>query len=212
MMILALDFSSDRRSVAISRHGVVLAEAKEIGGRATNAMGMIENVLQQGGVANEAIEGIVIGLGPGSYTGIRTAMAVAEGWHLVRPVKFLGISSVQCLAAEAQALGIHGAVHLVVDAQRGDVYHSLWSIWETGLSEKSPLRIFSSSQIPAMMGNGEILGGPEATRWDGAAKTIFPSATRLCELAAGEHFTNMLPEPIYLREASFVKAPPSRTY
>jgi hypothetical protein len=58
------------------------------------------------------------------------------------------------------------------------------------------------------------LAGPEATRWDGAAKKIFPSGTRLCELAAEaeESFRISVPEPIYLREVSFVKAPPSRTY
>jgi tRNA threonylcarbamoyladenosine biosynthesis protein TsaB len=214
MMILALEFSSEQRSVACSRHGTVLAEAKETGGRATNAMGMIEKTLKQAEVSMEEIEGIVTGVGPGSYTGIRTAVAVAQGWHLVRPVKFLGISSMHCLAAQAQAAGLFGAVHIVVDAQRGDVYHSLWSVSETKLGESSPLAIFPVSQIPLWIGNGETLAGPEALRWHVAAKTTFPSASVLCQLAAKNDgpFTTVVPEPVYWREVSFVRAPPSRAY
>jgi tRNA threonylcarbamoyladenosine biosynthesis protein TsaB len=213
-MILALEFSSDQRSVACSRDDAVLAEAIETGGRATNAMGMIEKVLKQAGISPEEIGGIVIGLGPGSYTGIRTAMAVAEGWHLVRPVKFLGVSSVECLAAEAQAAGMAGRVHIVVDAQRGDVYHSIWTVSDASLNESSPLKIFPAREIRAAVGPGEMVAGPEAIRWHEAAKTIFPSAATLCRLAAETSglFGTALPEPIYLREVNFVKAPPSRSY
>jgi len=214
MMILALEFSSDQRSVACSCDGSVLAEANETGGRATNAMGMIDRALRQAGVSNEDIEGIVIGAGPGSYTGIRTAIAVAEGWHLVRPVKFLGISSVQGLAAQAQAAGMAGRVHIVVDAQRGDVYHSIFAVSDASINELSPLIILPGREIRSAVGPGEMVAGPEAIRWHQAAKTLFPSATTLCRLAeeTSSLFAAALPEPIYLREVSFVKAPPSRSY
>ena len=47
----------------------------------------------------EAIEAIAVGLGPGSYTGIRAAIALAQGWQLAREVKTLGVSSVAAMAA-----------------------------------------------------------------------------------------------------------------
>ena len=59
---------------------------------------------------------IAVGLGPGSYTGIRAAIAVAQGWQLARGIKLLGINSVECLAAQAQAGKIFGRVNVVIDA------------------------------------------------------------------------------------------------
>jgi len=96
MTILALEFSSERRSVALARDGIVLSEAVEqTGGRATNALGLIESALATAGLSRDEIEVIAVGLGPGSYTGIRAAIAVAQGWQLARGVKLLGISSAE---------------------------------------------------------------------------------------------------------------------
>src|ERR1035437_6117737 len=100
MTILALEFSSEQRSVALARDGVVLAEACELGGGDTKAVAVIEKVLAAAKIAREEIEMIVVGLGPGSYTGIRAAIAVAQGWQLARGVKLLGISSAECLRSE----------------------------------------------------------------------------------------------------------------
>ena len=64
---------------------------------------MIESALRQAGLEREEIECIAVGLGPGSYTGIRAAIALAQGWQLARGVKLLGVSSAECLATQAQA-------------------------------------------------------------------------------------------------------------
>ena len=71
---------------------------------------------------------IAVGLGPGSYTGIRAAIAMAQGWQLARGVKLLGVSSAEALAAQAQAENIFGRVNLVIDAQRGEFYLATWEI------------------------------------------------------------------------------------
>ena len=83
MTILALEFSSSQRSVALRRGGDKhsLTEAVETGGRATNALAMIQQVLSQAGIEREQIDLLAVGLGPGSYTGIRAAIAVAQGWQ-----------------------------------------------------------------------------------------------------------------------------------
>ena len=83
MTILALEFSSPHRSVAVLRADSVV-EAVETGGRGTNAFHLIERVLTESGVARGQIEVVVVGLGPGSYTGIRVAVAIAQGWQLAR--------------------------------------------------------------------------------------------------------------------------------
>ena len=132
MTLLALEFSSERRSAALARDGVILAEAAETGGRATNAFALIDRALAESKIPRDEIEAMAVGLGPGSYTGIRAAIAVAQGWQLARGIKLLGIPSVEALAAQAQAEKIFGRVNVVVDAQRGEFYLATWEISDAG--------------------------------------------------------------------------------
>jgi tRNA threonylcarbamoyl adenosine modification protein YeaZ len=213
MTILALEFSPAQRSVALAREGRVLAETSESGGRATNAFGMIEKILPAAKIRREEIECLAVGLGPGSYTGIRVALSIAQGWQLATGVKLLGISSVDCLAAQAQAEKIIGRVNVVIDAQRGEFYLATFDVSETNAREIMPLKIVPAAEIEARAGAGEILIGPDMTNRFTAGRNLFPSATMLATLAGPR--TNFMPgeklEPIYLRETNFVKAPVART-
>ena len=209
MTILALEFSSPQRSVALTRDGVVHAETSEIGGRGTNAFGMIEKVLAAAKIGREEIEGLAVGLGPGSYTGIRVALSIAQGWQLATSVKLLGIGSVECVAAQAQAEKIFGRVNVVIDAQRGEFYLANYEVSADGVKEIEVLKIAAAAEVESRAHAVEILIGPEVTRWFPNGRTIFPDAATLAKLAAtrdnfsaGEKL-----EPIYLRETNFVKSP-----
>jgi tRNA threonylcarbamoyladenosine biosynthesis protein TsaB len=205
MIILALEFSSGQRSVAVARGGIVLAEASETGGRATNAFGLIEKVLAESKIGREEIEIIAVGLGPGSYTGIRAAIAVAQGWQLARGIKLLGISSVEAIVARAQAEKVFGRVNVVVDAQRGEFYLATWEISETDRAEISPLKIVAPAEIEICRRAGEIFTGPQS------GKIIFPNAAMIARLAARriDFILGKDLKPIYLRETAFVKASPA---
>ena len=208
MTILALEFSSARRSAALARgDGAVLAEAADhTGGPGTDALGLIGRVLTEANLSREAVEVIAVGLGPGSYTGIRAAIAVAQGWQLARGTRVLGLGSLESLAAQAQADKLFGPVHLVVDAQRGEFYLATWEISGGQRRELAPLKIVTAAELAARKAAGELCVGPELER------RLFPTAATLAALAAER--TDFLPgeklEPVYLRETSFVKAPPGR--
>ena len=114
MKILALEFSSSQRSVAVVQSAAnghpphaapSVSEVIETGGRETRAIGMIEAALRDGGLEREQIDCVAVGLGPGSYAGIRAAIAFAQGWQLACKVKLLGICSVECIAEQAFAHG-----------------------------------------------------------------------------------------------------------
>src|SRR5437867_7358680 len=149
MKILALEFSSPQRSVAVvasarrdelheslSRREpetnrtritrpseVSVSEVVETATSNTmKPLSMVETVLKQAGLEREQIEVLAIGLGPGSYTGIRVAIAMAQGWQLARRVKLLGLSSMECIAAQAQADGFKGKASVLIDAQREEFY------------------------------------------------------------------------------------------
>lgn len=207
MTILALEFSSARRSVALARDGIVLSEAVEqAGGRATDALGLIQSALAAAKLSREVIEVIAVGLGPGSYTGIRAAIAVAQGWQLARGVKLLGISSAEAIAAQAQAEKIFGLVNVVIDAQRGEFYLAAWELSAAGRKEVLPLKIVAEADVAARQAAGEMCVGPETERG------LHPDAAMIAQLAAGrtDFVAGAELEPVYLRKTTFVKAAPAR--
>jgi tRNA threonylcarbamoyladenosine biosynthesis protein TsaB len=212
MTILALEFSSPQRSVAIARADGV-AEAVEPNGRDTAAFGMIEKVLAKTKIEREEIRVIAVGLGPGSYTGIRAAIALAQGWQLAREIKLLGISGAQCLAAQAQSEKIFGRVNVVIDAQRNEFYLAAYEISAAGWKEIQPLRILPLAEVQSRANANETLIGPEVTRWFPNGKILFPRAATLAKLTASRNdfIAGEKLEPVYLRETNFVKAAPSRT-
>jgi len=217
MKILALEFSSPQRSVAVV-HGRTdagphcLGEAIETGARSTNALGLVEDALRQAQLDLAQIECLVVGLGPGSYNGMRLAIALAQGWQLARPVKLLGISSAECLAAQAQAEGIVGRVEIVIDAQRNEFYLAAYDVGPHTRQEIEPLRLATLAEVQARHQAGALLIGPEVTKWCPGGRVLFPRAATLGQLARGrtDFVAGERLEPIYLRETRFVKAPPHR--
>jgi tRNA threonylcarbamoyl adenosine modification protein YeaZ len=232
MKILALEFSSEQRSVAVLRaaegdsyafplsrlHGErpplrgYLAEIIETGGRSTRGLGMVEQALRETQLEREQIEILAIGLGPGSYNGIRAAIGLGQGWQLARNVKLLGISSVECLAAQAHEAGIQGRVNVVIDAQRGEFYLAQYDIHANGWRELEPLRLASWQEVQASLSAGHIVVGPDRNAF-ASGRVLFPRAAVLAQLALArrDYIMAEMIQPIYLRETTFVKAPPPRT-
>jgi tRNA threonylcarbamoyl adenosine modification protein YeaZ len=249
MKILALEFSSPQRSVAVvlapergnlqrldaksevrsskseinqafgnlpaisQADRVSVSEVVETGrGNTMKPLSMVDEALRQAGIEREQIECLVVGLGPGSYTGIRAAIALAQGWQLARGVKLLGISSAVCVAAQAQADGLTGRASVVMDAQRGEFYLAGYEIGAEERREIAPLFLATMADVRERETAGDVLIGPEVTRWFPDGRVVFPRAATLGNLALTR--TNFVPgeklEPIYLRETKFVKAPPLR--
>jgi tRNA threonylcarbamoyladenosine biosynthesis protein TsaB len=214
MTILALEFSSPQWSVAVLRPdgAVIAAEVVETGGRGANAFRMIEEALAGAKIEREQIDVIAVGLGPGSYTGIRAAISLAQGWQLARGVKLLGVSSAEGLAAHARAEKTLGRVNAVIDAQRSEFYLATYEVTPESWRETAPLKILSLAEVQSRATEGGVLIGPEVTKWFPGGRIIFPRAAVLAELAARR--SDFVPgeklEPVYLRETNFVKSPPRR--
>ncbi|MDB6056983.1 MAG: hypothetical protein JWO95_827 [Verrucomicrobiales bacterium] len=207
MKILAVEFSSERRSVAVVENGRVLAEVSEMGGR--SAIALVERALAASKVEREEIECIAVGVGPGSYAGIRGAISVAQGWQLAREIKLLAVSSVECVAAQARQEKVFGRVAVIVDAQREELYLAIYDVSENGCAVVEPLRIVPAAEVTALAANGTPVIGPDSTAQSNPA-LVFPQAAVLGQIAStrtdfigGEKL-----EPIYLREVSFKKMTP----
>lgn len=214
MKILALDFSSTLRSVALraEESTPILEVVDTTPGRDMKPFALIESVLRQAGLEREAVEALVIGIGPGSYTGIRVAISLAQGWQLATGVKLLATSSVAAIAAQAVSAGVTGRFDVVIDAQRGEFYRAGYEASRAGTVEIAPVQLATRAEVEAGARSGNLLVGPEVTRWFPQGKLFFPHAASLASLAAGrsDFLRGEELEPIYLRETTFIKAPPAR--
>ncbi len=213
MKILALEFSSARRGVAVVEGARVLGFA-EAEGITPGPFDLIDSALRAANVEREHIGCIAVGLGPGSYTGVRSAIAVAQGWQLALEVKLLGVSSADVLAATAQAAGLTGRVAVVIDALRGEFYSASYELSADGWREWVKLRLLSREAVENLAAEGELLVSPDTKCPFPSVRKLLASAGELGRLAT--HRTDFQPgeklEPIYLRETTFVKAPPPRFY
>ena len=205
MKILALEFSSQQRSVAVTDDADVLSEITTDQLK-TGPLILIEQALEQAQIDREEIQCLALGIGPGSYTGIRSAIAVAQGWQLARDTPLCAVSSAEILAATAHRNGLRGKTHFIIDAQRHEYYHCAWQLDDQAQLETTPLSIIgvtSAAELKAY--------GPDAAGFP-SCEPLYPSAAVVAQLAAArpDRIRGCEIEPIYLRPTEFTKAPPPR--
>lgn len=177
----------------------------EPGHREIRSFALIEAALREAGIHRESIDCIAVGLGPGSYGGIRTAIAMAQGWRLARGVKVMGFSSADCIA---QQFNHEGKFTVVLDAQRKEFFGARYEKTGSILSMIEPFRLMREEDWLRER-RGEPFLRPDVLESGPWWQSLTPDAAMLARLAAGNPGTLPLPlEPIYLRKAEFVKAPP----
>lgn len=122
MTVLTLDAALDGCSAAVVRDGSVLAMRRQAGGRGSAAALplMARDVLAEAGMAAAELAGIAVTVGPGSFTGVRAALALAHGIGLGGGVPVWGVSVGDAVRAAGGAMG--RPVWVAVDSRRGRVF------------------------------------------------------------------------------------------
>jgi tRNA threonylcarbamoyladenosine biosynthesis protein TsaB len=113
MLVLAFDTATDVATSALVADGEVLGE------RASRASTLLEDVdalLRQAGARTGELEALAVGIGPGSFTGLRVGLATARGLALALGIPGAGVSTLDALAAGAPS------ALPVIDARRGEVF------------------------------------------------------------------------------------------
>jgi len=113
MLILAFDTATDVATSALVSDGEVLGERTS---RAVTLLEDVDALLRQSGTYTRDVEALAVGVGPGSFTGVRIGLSTARGLALALDVPVAGVSTLDALAA-----GAPGAVP-VVDARRREVF------------------------------------------------------------------------------------------
>lgn len=126
MIRAAIETSTATQSVAVERDGHIVAERVLLpdGGHARHLSRTFADALNDANVRIAELDQIVVGIGPGSFTGLRVGLALARGIALGRPVRLVGVPS--CLA---HAAGLQRAERLAwaSDAHKQLVYAAVLS-------------------------------------------------------------------------------------
>jgi tRNA threonylcarbamoyladenosine biosynthesis protein TsaB len=215
MNILALDTSMGACSAAVLRaNGVSRAlfarEALMTRGHAEALMPMIAEVMEEARLDFGALDLIAAATGPGSFTGVRIAIAAARGLTLVTAAKLYGTDSLTVMARSARAAGVIGGgpFAVVVDARRGMLYLGLYD--SAGSKLDGPLLVAPDDAVGVLpkdlrivAGNGALLLAEAAVQRGRKLEAILPelqpSAAALAEIALESGETVPTLRPLYLR-------------
>lgn len=190
--VLVLDGATAHAVCGVVRDGQVLAQASADDGRAAQrALVLVDEVLARAGCAPAELSQIVVGCGPGSFTGLRIGIATARGLGLGLGVLCTGVSTLAALAAAAP-----GGLALI-DARRGELF---------ALDEAGEAFVAQPGDVAGRIAPGMLCVGDGARRYrelleeagavvppDGDARHA-PGVEALASLARGA-----APDPVYVR-------------
>ena len=168
---LAIDTSTARTSVAIIEDGSILWSGHRDG--ATEHGPALPSLVQEG-IKGFVIDEVVVGMGPGPFTGLRVGIAFAQSFALARGISVRGVCSLDAIAAQVNEKDFI----ITVDARRKEVY---WARYKDGVRVGEPAVSF-----PA-----DVSGAP-------IHPDLYPDLKALVALAGN------ITEPMYLRRPDAV--------
>ncbi|MBW3691080.1 tRNA (adenosine(37)-N6)-threonylcarbamoyltransferase complex dimerization subunit type 1 TsaB [Aeromonas dhakensis] len=229
MKILAVDTATEACSAALLVGEKVFSRWEEAPRDHTRKiLPMVQAVLDEAGVTLDELDAIAFGRGPGSFTGVRIGIGVAQGLALGAGVPLIGISTLAAMAQGAHRLDGAERVLTAIDARMDEVYFGHYElidgriqlVGEEVVSGPAAL-VASRGMLPgsfARVGTGfETYGETLAALADElvASQVRFPAAEDMLPLArsawlAGEAVAVEQATPVYLRDKVTWKKLPGR--
>lgn len=225
--ILAVDTATEACSVALLCDGEIISRfAISPREHTQKVLPMVEEVLLQAGVILHQLDALAFGRGPGSFTGVRIGVGIAQGLALGANLPMIGISSLMTLAEGAYRVSGQSKVLTAIDARMSEVYCAQYQRTEDGiwLGEESEA-VMSPDAFSEKMTRLKGQWGSAGTGWQAypqlqdtgltlidskvelpAAQDMLPIAERLW--LAGKVQPVEEVEPTYLRnEVTWKKLP-----
>jgi tRNA threonylcarbamoyladenosine biosynthesis protein TsaB len=219
--LLALDTSTEVLAVAL-QHGQAHFAVNAAGGAAASAhlLPQVHALLREAGVSLQQLQAIAFGCGPGAFTGLRTACAVAQGLGMGLNIPVLPIDSLCIVAEDARLQTAPGAasfdVQVAMDARMDEIYagryvwhQGSWRVLHAPTLMSLPRFVQTLVAAPAAAAAGSALKAlglrlpwPEATLLLAAEKDRAAALLRLAvqALQDGLGVDAALALPLYLRD------------
>jgi tRNA threonylcarbamoyladenosine biosynthesis protein TsaB len=216
---LVMDTSTEVVSLAVGNAGQVYTQT--LPGAAQSSALLIPGCMQlldQAGLRLQELDGFVFGRGPGSFTGLRTACAVTQGFAFAVDKPVLPVDTLLAVAEQTR-LDVQGVdatspmtVLAVLDARMNEMYMALYH-WapETGWQTWMPLRVAAQlpdrSALPAdtVVSGNAVQVYPERMPEGLRTHVALPTARAMLSLApalwaAGEGVSAEYAMPLYIRD------------
>ena len=168
---LAIDTSTSRTSVAVIKDGSILWNGHRDG--ATEHGPALPSLVQEG-IKGFAIDEVVVGMGPGPFTGLRVGIAFAQSFALARGISVRGVCSLDAIAAQVNEKDFI----VTVDARRKEVY---WARYKEGVRVGEP-----AVNFPSEVSGAQVYAD------------LYPDLLAMAALSGN------ITEPIYLRHPDAV--------
>lgn len=162
MRLLAMDTSTFVGTVGVLRDGELLAEwsASVRASHGETLLPHVARVLELAQLSLAEIDAVAVGIGPGSFTGVRIGVATAKGLALAQGLPLLGVTSLRVLARGI--LGESGLRVPVVDAYKGEVYAAAYALTDGGTLAE---RVAPFHAAPAEAARRLLAAAPDTPLW-----------------------------------------------
>jgi tRNA threonylcarbamoyladenosine biosynthesis protein TsaB len=225
--VLGIDTGGPRADLALVAGGRVLGEASHsVASHGAELPEAVAGLLGVAGLATGELKAIAIGIGPGSFTGLRVGLSYAKGLKLAIGCALLGIPSLDTLALTALAQMSTSppprVICPVLDARKGEVYAALYRRSGDGLEKLSDDLVVTLENLAPHLGTDVLLVGDAkaeevcrcVARARGRARCLEIAGLRLrgrvvaalgaARLVAGEADNAFVLEPLYVRSAEAI--------
>jgi tRNA threonylcarbamoyladenosine biosynthesis protein TsaB len=165
--VLGIDTATGIASVAVLDGTTVLAETRsETAGHRADLLVLVDDVCNRAGVTPRELDGIAIGAGPGTFTGLRIGMATAKGIGFAAQRPLWAVSSLAALAHADLESDPSGIVVAVIDARRGEVYAGAYRVDAGAIVLIGEERVLPPTELTAF--------APAGARFTGDAAAAYP--------------------------------------
>lgn len=188
----------DGRAAAVLEHQRENAHGESI-------LPLIEQALGQAGWSRRQLDRVAVGIGPGSFTGLRVGIAIAQGVSEGLQIPLVGVPSLQAMAL-AVPPDLPGPRCVLVDARKGELFAAVYTadggerLGVQLISSSDALeRIIAGLQAPVFVGSGAALSTGLANVFR-SPECDYPHA-RWVALAGGDAAPTAVVRPLYVRDA-----------
>ena len=239
MNYLAIDASTEACSVALQVNGKLYSRYDLCPqSHSLQLLPMVDEVLTQAGIKLSQCDGLIFGRGPGSFTGVRIGVGVAQGLAFSANLPVFGVSSLQAMAQLAFIKGkIQGKVKgkstgviAAIDARMGEVYNGYFVLDDNNIMQpQCNEAVTAPEQLAQHLSS--VVNKPEygvGSAWDayneklsslksnaGSPDVLFPSAEAMLaigviSLQQGKGVAAENAQPVYVRDTVSWKKLPGR--
>ena len=230
MRILAIDTATEACSVALWNDGTSFAHFEECPREHTQRiLPLVKMILTEGNTSLTDLDALAYGRGPGSFTGVRIGIGIAQGLALGAELPMIGISTLATMAQGAWRRTGATRVLAAIDARMGEVYWAEYTrdeqgVWHGEESEAVLTPEAAGERMKQLSGEWATVGTgwpawPDMAKESGltlvdgtvllpAAEDMLPIACQMLE--AGQTVAVEKAEPVYLRNTVAWKKLPGR--